>query len=70
MIVHSFEVNDDSDASTPGTEDTSSFVVAQVYRTDEYPSKQLDIIMTLERWLSQNSECFILEIFICRRVGH
>ena len=35
MIVHSFEVNDDSDASTPGTEDMSSFVVAQVYRTDE-----------------------------------
>jgi len=35
MLVYSFEVGDDSDASTPGTEHTGSFTVTQIYRTDE-----------------------------------
>ena len=35
MLVYSFEVNGDSDASTPGTEDTGSFTVIRVYHTDE-----------------------------------
>jgi len=35
MFVYSFEVGDDSDASTPGTEYMGSFTVTQIYRTDE-----------------------------------
>ena len=35
MSVYSFEVSDGSVASTPGTEDTSSFTVTQVHRPDE-----------------------------------
>jgi len=35
MLVYSFEVGDDSDASTPGTEHMGSFTVTQIYRTNE-----------------------------------
>ena len=35
MLVYSFEVNGDSDASTPRTEDTGSFTVTRVYYKDE-----------------------------------
>jgi len=35
MLMYSFEVGDDSDASTPGTEHTGSFTITPIYRTDE-----------------------------------
>jgi len=52
MLVYSFEVGDDSDVSTPGTEYMGSFTLLKFIARMKHPSQQADLTTTRGHQLS------------------